>query len=264
MNKILSGLLVVASLSIAKDYANTVGMKFVELPSGSFMMGSKLPKCPKDDPFTSKNEYKNCLETIPSDELPYHKVDVESFYMATTEVTQAQYYAVMGENPASFKTESLGYNSRNNPVEQVSWNDANKFIKKLNQKENTDKYHLPSEEQWEYAARAGTTTRWSFGDSVSKLVDYAWYRNNSGATTHPVAKKKPNKWGLYDMYGNVQEWTSSCYTKNYDKKCDGSYKTLRGGYMFKNHKDTRSANRRKGGSNSGYNYNRGFRLAKTK
>ncbi len=100
--------------------------------------------------------------------------------MASTEVTQLQYYKVMGENPAKFKTEKLGYDSRNNPIENVSWNDAKRFVKKLNKMENTNKYRLPTESEWEYSARADSKTKWHFGNSESQLKNYAWYAKNSG------------------------------------------------------------------------------------
>ena len=248
---------------MAKDFTNSIGMKFKEIPSGSFMMGTKPPKCPKDDPFTSKNEYKECLSSVSSDELPYHKVRIKSFYMATTEVTQMQYYKVMGENPAEFKKEKLGYNSRNNPIENVSWNDAKRFVKKLNSKEGTNKYRLPTESEWEYSVRAGSKTKQSFGNSESQLKKYAWYSDNSGSKTHPVAKKKPNKFGLYDMHGNVREWTSSCYTKTYNKGCYEDYKVLRGGSWDFSAYYTRSAVRYGSSPDFRFYYN-GFRLARTK
>jgi formylglycine-generating enzyme required for sulfatase activity len=261
---VLSALLV-STLLNAKDFTNSIGIKFKEIPSGFFIMGTKPPKCPKDDPFTSKNEYKDCINgtSISSDEPPYHKIRVKSFYMATTEVTQLQYYKIMGENPAKFKTEKLGYDSRNNPIEYVSWDDAKRFVKKLNQKEGTNKYRLPTEEEWGYSARAGSQSKWSFGNNKSELKNYAWYYENSRRTTHPVAKKKPNKFGLYDMYGNVWEWTSSCYTKDYNRGCYKNYKSLRGGSLnyiprftrFDFHYYYRLVNR---------SYIIGFRLARTK
>ena len=103
-----------------------------------------------------------------------------------------------GVYPFNFKDNDL-------LVEKVSWDDVQDFIKKLNQKEGISKYRPPSEAEWEYAARAGTTTRYSFGDSESRLGEYAWYYDNSGSKTHDVGQKKPNPWGLYDMHGNVWE-----------------------------------------------------------
>ncbi len=165
MIKLLLGALLVSTLS-AKDFTNSIDMKFKSIPSGTFMMGTKLPKCSKDDPFTSKNERKDCLSSVSSSELPYHKVSIKSFYMASTEVTQMQYYKVMSENPAAFKTENVGYDSRNNPIENVSWNDTKKFVEKLNKMEKTNKYRLPTESEWEYSARAGSKAKWSFGNSI--------------------------------------------------------------------------------------------------
>lgn len=246
-------------LITAKDFTNSVSMKFIDIPSGSFMMGTKALNCPKDDPFTEKNEKKSCIDSVSSDEFPYHKVFVKSFYMSNTEVTQLQYWSVMKKNPAHFKTEKLEYYSQHNPIERVSWHDANEFIKALNKKENTNKYKLPSEQEWEYSSKANS-------DKENKLEDYAWYDGNSDDKTHPVAKKKPNKFNLYDMQGNVWEWTSSCYTKNYLIKCEdnpNSYKVIRGGSWYDNKKDTRLSNRDSTASDFEY-FTIGFRVAKEK
>jgi formylglycine-generating enzyme required for sulfatase activity len=172
---------------------NTIGMEFVPIPAGEFEMGS------------------------PSDEGSVHQVNIGyAFYMSRYEVTQKQWRAIMDDNPSSFKGDDL-------PVEQVSCYDAQEFIKKLNEKESTDKYRLPSEAEWEYACRAGTTSRYSFGDSESKLGDYAWYTDNSGGKTHPVGQKKPNSWGRYDMHGNVWEWVQDAWHSDYNgAPTDGS------------------------------------------
>jgi eukaryotic-like serine/threonine-protein kinase len=129
------------------------------------------------------------------------------------EVTQGEYERVMGTNPSHFKGDPRL------PVETVSWQDAMTFCERLSalpaERSAGRVYRLPTEAEWEYACRAGSTTIYSFGDSEGSLGDYAWYDSNSGSKTHPVGQKRPNAWGLYDMHGNVWEWCSDWY--------DGSY-----------------------------------------
>ncbi len=151
------------------------------------------------------------------EEKPAHEVSIErAYYLGKYEVTQKQWVEVMDSNPSIFKGDSL-------PVENVSWNDVQFFIRKLNEMEGTERYHLPSEAEWEYACRAGTTTRYSFGDNPSDLGDYAWYDYNSGYKTHPVGQKKPNSWGLYDMHGNVLELCQDTWFSDYEgTPADGS------------------------------------------
>ena len=202
------------------------------------------------------------------DEKPVHRVNIDyEFYMGKTEVTQSQWRAVMGKNPSHFKGD-------NRPVEEVSWYDIQGFLRKLNKKLGLSgkyAYRLPSEAEWEYAARAGTTTKYSFGDSKNQLGNYAWYRGNSGRRTHEVGQKRPNPFGLYDMHGNVWEWVADCYNNSYDNaphdgraNTTGSCKrhVLRGGSWGKYPYILRSANRvwydpdvRSG--------NNGFRLTRT-
>jgi formylglycine-generating enzyme required for sulfatase activity len=132
-------------------------------------------------------------------EIEMVEIPDASFAIGKYPITQEQYEAVMGTNPSWFK------NNPQNPVEKVSWYDARSFCQKLSQ--ITGKlYRLPTQEEWEYACRAGTNTRFYFGDDANQLGDYAWYWGNSQKTTHPVGQKKPNAWGLYDMHGNVSEW----------------------------------------------------------
>ena len=127
-------------------------------------------------------------------------------------MTQEQWEAVMGSNPSKFK-------SPKNPVEQVSWEDCQKFLDKLNAMSGTGggKFQLPTEAQWEYACRAGSTTKYCFGDDEKELGEYAWYMMNSDGKAHPVGEKKPNGWGLYDMHGNVWEWCQDWYWSKYYK-----------------------------------------------
>jgi formylglycine-generating enzyme required for sulfatase activity len=170
-------------------------------------------------------------------EKPVHKVTLtKAFWMGRTEVTQSQYQAIMGKNPSKFK-------GANNPVEQVSWNDCVEFCKKLTARERKtgrlpvdQEYRLPTEAEWEYCCRAGSKTKYCFGDNESKLGDYAWYKKNSESKTHPAAEKKPNDWGLYDMHGNVYEWCQDWFG-NYPSgaqvdptgPASGSDRVLRGG-----------------------------------
>jgi len=181
----------------------------VVLPSGSFLMGS--PPNPKQDPFSNEKPKR----TGEPDEGPQHRVQIQSFAIGKYEVTQEQWYAVMGNNPSYNKGSTL-------PVENVSWNDIQQFITKLNL-HTGQKYRLPTEAEWEYAARAGSTTLWSFGDDESKLDGYAWYGENSDGKPREVGQKLPNPFGLFDMHGNVWEWVEDCWHWNYfDAPTDGS------------------------------------------
>ena len=179
-----------AVIETGKNYTetyNNINLEMVWIPGGEFMMGSPSSEKDRDD-----------------NEGPQHQVKLNGFRMGKYEVTQDQYEKIMGTNPSHFK------GSGRLPVETVSWNDAMEFCKKLS--EGADKqYTLPSEAQWEYACRAGTTTRFCFGDSDSQLGEYAWYGSNSGSKTHEVGQKKPNRFGLCDIHGNVWEWCSSLY-----------------------------------------------------
>ena len=145
----------------------------------------------------------------PGDEaaLPAHTVQMKSFAIGKFEVTQDEWFAVMGTRPAHFK-------NGKNPVEQVTWKHAREFTRKLSEKTGKS-YRLPTEAEWEYAARAGSADEFYFGKDNNALPEYAWFDDNSDETTHPIGQRKPNAFGLYDMYGNVWEWLEDCWNNDY-------------------------------------------------
>jgi formylglycine-generating enzyme required for sulfatase activity len=172
-----------------------LNLEMMPIPAGTFVMGS-----PNDEEGRDDEEGPQTTVTI-----------TKPFWLGKTEVTQSQWKVVMGNNPSISKGDDL-------PVEQVSWDDAVSFCKKLNEMKRDTlpagyHYTLPTEAQWEYACRAGTTTRFSYGNDTgySQLGSYAWNKANSSNKTHPVAEKLPNGWGLYDMHGNVYEWCLDWY-----------------------------------------------------
>ena len=192
-------------------YANGVSFEMVEVRGGTFRMGT-----------TSEQG---------SDGIPVHSVTLSSYYIGKTEVTQALWKAVMGNNPSSFKGDNL-------PVECVSWNDCQVFIRKLNDLTGQN-FRLPTEAEWEFACRGGNNSR-GYKYSGSNYIDnVAWYDGNSGDKTHPVATKLPNELGIYDMSGNVEEWCSDWWgwegyyssgaQTNPKGPYDGSYRVNRGG-----------------------------------
>ena len=200
------------------------GVEMVLIPAGEFFIGDD----DGDD-----------------DEKPAHPVRVSAFYIDTSEVTQASYQGLMGKNPSKFE-------GSDRPVERLSWYAATQYCNMRSLREgftpcydpetlecdySADGYRLPTEAEWEYACRAGTNTQWSFGNRGADLAKYAWFKENANKTTHPVAKKRPNAWGLYDMHGNVAEWSGDFY-EGYDPQgqsedprgpASGEERVLRGG-----------------------------------
>ncbi len=180
--------------STTLDLGRGVSMKLVLIPKGKFTMGA---------PETETGS--------PAKERPRREITLtRPYWLGVTEVTQAQYEAVMGENPSHTK-------GPQNPVEWVSWNQAQTFCRRLSAKAGKT-VRLPTEAEWEHAARAGTQTPWFWGDTPRDIGFYAWHKGNAGELnlTHPVGKKAPNQWGLYDMIGNVWELCSDGDSGGYD------------------------------------------------
>ncbi len=227
---------------VKNEVTNSIGMRFVLVRAGSFRMGSPLGE---DGRFLNE---------------PLHDVTItKDFYLGKYEVTQREWRAVMGNNPSRFA------GCDDCPVENVSWNDATEFVTELNQLERINAYRLPTEAEWEYAARAGTDgARYH-----SAIGAVAWYARNSDARTHPVGGKTPNAWGLHDMLGNVWEWVQDWYgsypsgaATDPRGPATGSGRVLRGGSWSNHPRYGRSAYRY--GVSPGYRYSYlGFRVLRT-
>jgi len=190
--------------SYSVDLGNGIKLEMVAIPTGTFLMGSPPDEINRQ-----------------SDEGPQTQVDVKAFWMGKYEVTQEQYQAIMGSNPSSLDLKMFA----GNPVDTVSWGNAMEFCRRLSQRTKQN-YTLPTEAQWEYACRAGSTTRYSFGTDYKQLYQYAWYGRNSTGLSHKVGGKKSNAWGLYDMNGSVWEWCLSLYKPYPYSEADGRNITL--------------------------------------
>jgi formylglycine-generating enzyme required for sulfatase activity len=195
-----------AATTAVKPVVAAMKLQFVRIAPGEFTMGAA---------------------TGPAGEQPPHQVRLTAaFDLGKYEVTQAQWQALMDSNPSHFV-------GPDRPVDSVSWDDTQEFLKRLNAADPTHHYRLPTEAEWEYAARAGTT-----GDYPGELDQIAWYYSNANQETHPVGQKRPNPWGLYDTHGNVWEWCQDWYDRNYyatspaanpPGPAEGVNKVLRGG-----------------------------------
>jgi formylglycine-generating enzyme required for sulfatase activity len=207
-----------AAAEPAKEFTNRIGMKLKLIPPGEFMMGS----------------------TAEEQERPQHRVRItKPFYLAIHEVTQRQWQTVVQTTP--WREKAHVREADDIPATHVTWNDAMEFCSKLTVLEGKT-YRLPTEAEWEYACRAGTTTKFSFGDDDEQLGDFAWYDENAWSAgenyPHPVGTKRPNPWGLYDMHGNTWEWCSDWYHSQYYRESPaadptgpalGKYRVMRGG-----------------------------------
>jgi len=216
--------------------------EMVVIPAGRFPMGST---------------------TGGSDERPVRTVTVPSFSIGKFEVTQREWQAIMGSNPSRIKGDTL-------PIEQVSWNDAQTFVQRLSARTGK-RYRLPSEAEWEFAARAGSTADYSYGSDRSQLVQHGWFQENSGRQTRPVGQKLANAFGLHDVHGNVMEWVQDCWNDSYAgaptdgsawERGDCSRRVLRGGSWDSNLENARAASRLRGVDTNRY-LDFGFRVART-
>ncbi len=272
-------------------YKNTVGMEFALIQPGSMVVGMYEPGCPvarggrgggapgapgaaagrnpvpagrggrgPADPrnqWTDK-DYADCQEMAKKASLPGFTVKIaKQFYMGTTEVTQGQWKKVMGTNPSFFQGDKVKDDADLHPVDSVTWADAQAFVKKLNALEKTKVYRLPTEFEWEYAARAGSDKE------VAGYRDYSWTGENNKPTSHAVAGKKPNAWGLYDMIGNVWEWVADYYNEKFfpdpAPPKSGKEHVLRGASFIG---DVHNASVFTHGAGPGNGWDVGFRIAR--
>jgi len=233
--------------SLAVDLGHGVKLEMVLIPAGDFMMGSPESDGPAN-----------------SDEKPQHRVRItRPFYLGKYLVTQEQWQETMGSNPSIV-------HGPNKPADNVSWEDCQQFCDALNKKPHPGgKFMLPTEAQWEYACRAGSTTSFCFGNDETELKEYAWYFENSHLQSHPIGTIRPNVWGLYDMHGNVCEWCQDWYGRDYyaNSPTDdptgpaaGSERTFRGGGWDHSARSCRSVHRSYGDPGC-RNYILGLRVA---
>jgi formylglycine-generating enzyme required for sulfatase activity len=234
-------------LNVPVEETNSIGMKLAFIPPGEFEMGSMdedIARTLEEDKPKNPTEERDNL----NQEIPRHRVKItKPFYLGMYQVTQAEYEKVMGVNPSGFtekqvdtstfkpplsetevkyraddRKKVLGKDTSRRPVETVNWDEAMEFCRRLSampaERAARHAYRLPTEAEWEYACRAGTTTRWYCGDDEKGLFDVAWFNWNADGMTHPVGEKKPNAWGLYDMHGNVYQWCSDRSGADYYKQ----------------------------------------------
>ena len=247
----------IKELPAEKGAKNTIKqkiMEFVLIKPGTFIMGSRFDEPMRDD-----------------DEIRHKVTLTKKIRIQATEVTQSQWKEIMGNNPSYFKD-----CADNCPVERVSWNDCREFIRRLNKREGAAKYRLPTEAEWEYVCRAGGLTAFADGEMTGRrcghdpiLDEMGWYCGNSGKMTHPVGQRQPNKWGIFDMHGNVWEWCEDWYGKypsghvtDPSGPSSGRRRVFRGGGWLHNISHCRSANRFRDNPDFSSRYI-GFRLVKT-
>ncbi len=249
-------------LGVPAQQTNSIGTRLVLIPPGPFDMGTAQAA-----PAAPAKRAQDKKEARPSGglagESPQHRVTITGpFCLGACEVTQAEYQRVMGANPSKFSPEGqgrqavAGQDTARYPVESVSWQEAVEFCRRLSdlaaERSAGWVYRLPTEAEWEYSCRAGTTTAWCCGDDEAALAEYSWFSSLSGETTHAAGQKKPNAWGLYDMHGNVFEWCSDWFAADYYQRsaaedppgaASGFERVIRGGSYWNRPTHCRSAAR---------------------
>ncbi len=241
------GLTTPASAQQLKQITNSIGMKLVLIHAGSFTMGSPVSESGRQD-----------------NEIPHEVTISRSYYLCIYEVTSEQFKEVIGWSPSQFRGNQL-------PVSDVSWKDAMQFCKKLSllpdEKKEGRAYRLPTEAEWEYACRATSTTSFCCGETPEELGNHAWVDEGPRSSPHPVGTKKPNRWGLYDMHGNVSEWCQDLHGEYADYAVtdprgfgSGWGRVYRGGGFCRSAEYCRSASRA-GSKESDSDWDLGFRIA---
>lgn len=269
-------LVVPLALSLAASVAtsqtdlvvNPIGMEFVRIEPGTMLVGRFQPTCPSPDaeadaePRTgwTAEDYRDCEEIVRRQSTPGFPVTIaEPFYLGRYEVTQDQWVRVMGHNPSFFQGERLEGDAGGHPVESVTWDQAVSFAERLSEMDAEADYRLPTEFEWEYAARAGADQE----PSWELIRESAWIALANKGTTHPVGGKEPNPWGLYDTLGNVWEWVADHYNgetfPDADPPSSGTTHVLRGGSFLS---DVKNATwfTHAGGPGNGFDI--GFRLVR--
>lgn len=259
-------------LKVPVEFTNSIGMKFVLIPPGEFDMGTKEQEVER----LRKQARQRALPDWHTSKLPFeapqHRVKItRAYYLSLCEVTQAQYTRVIGSNPSEYKV-----SGPDAPVDNVSWNETVAFCRRLSEfatgKTPAGEYRLPTEAEWEFACRAGATAAFCFGDDESVLSDYAWTGKNADGKTRPVAQRKPNQFGLYDVHGNVWEWCADVFSRDYYRQSPpadppgpttGSMRVLRGGYAGDSFADGFRCALRNSFGQDGRDRSFGFRVAKS-
>jgi formylglycine-generating enzyme required for sulfatase activity len=256
-----------------RSLTNNIGMEFVLVPPGSMLVGRFQPECPQpshaavsqNTPGDSRarwtpDDYARCEEMAKRDAMPGFTVTISRpYYIGKYEVTQAEWKRVMGTNPSVFQGSKVRSNADRHPVDNVTWSDAQAFVARLNAIDTGGRYRLPTEFEWEYAARAGATAE----PSWDEIRESAWEQDVDLGTTHPVGGKKPNAWGLYDTLGNVWEWVADFYNEKLFASpappSAGTTHVLKGGSFLSDVKNT-TWSTHAGGPGSGFDV--GFRIVR--